>query len=181
MSEVIISLGANLGDREMYLMRAIKGVESLGQLIDISDIWESEPWGYTRQPSFQNAIALILTTLPPQRLLKELKRMEVELGRVDRFRWGPREIDLDIIDYNKVVLRTRALQLPHPRLHLRAFVLLPLSQVKPDWRHPVTGESLQQLLTRIPTRGIRLYMSDRWRRLLEDKLSRRRVPLLREY
>ena len=154
MSTVFIALGTNLGDRLANLRSAI---ESLAQDVLVtreSTIYETPPWGYTEQPAFLNMVVESATNLNPQDLLDYLKKREDELGRVESFRYGPRQIDLDILFYEDLILSEDALQIPHPRLHERAFVLVPLADLAPDLEHPILKKSVQILLNEVDTSEI---------------------------
>jgi 2-amino-4-hydroxy-6-hydroxymethyldihydropteridine diphosphokinase len=128
-----IGLGANLGDAAGTLVAARARLAQLGELAASSSIYRTPAWGVTDQPDFVNAVVALDTTLAPAELLAALKSIEQELGRVATFRWGPRAIDLDILTYDDVRLDTPALSLPHPRLHERAFVLVPLAEIAPAY------------------------------------------------
>ena len=150
-----IGLGSNVGDRLGALRRALsllkrKGVEILRK----SDVFETPPVGLTEQPRFLNACVLVKTSMDPQLLLAQLKEIEVAVGRQDRGPWGPREIDLDILYIDDLAIRDGELEIPHPRMHERAFVLLPLSQIAPNWRHPILGKTVEELLTEVSLSGI---------------------------
>lgn len=150
-----IGLGSNVGDRLGALRRALsllkrKGVEILRK----SDVFETPPVGLTEQPRFLNACVLVKTSMDPQLLLAQLKEIEVAVGRQDRGPWGPREIDLDILYIDDLAIRDGELEIPHPRMHERAFVLLPLSQIAPHWRHPILGKTVEELLKEVSLSGI---------------------------
>jgi 2-amino-4-hydroxy-6-hydroxymethyldihydropteridine diphosphokinase len=140
-----IALGANLGDRRASLRRA-------AELIDarrLSTIIETPPWGIVDQPDFLNAVAEVETELGPRPLLDRLLEVERELGRVrDGSRWGPRTIDLDLLVYGDETWDTPELQLPHPRLHERLFVLAPLAELAPGLVVPGRG-SVENLLSKL--------------------------------
>lgn len=147
MPRVAIGLGANVGDRLANLRRALLlASERLGKLVAKSDAYESPPWGVTDQPRFLNACAVLETELTPYDLMSELKEVEALLGRVKRDRWGPREIDLDLILYDDLRCNDDFLTIPHARMHERAFVLVPLAAIAADWVHPVLGVSISRLL-----------------------------------
>jgi dihydropteroate synthase len=133
-ASVVFSLGGNVGDKAGALRRALK---ALGggpgiELVAVSRLYRTPPWGKTDQDSFVNACALALTSLAPKALLDRVKQLEVELGRVPAERWGPRVNDIDIIAYDDAAIRSRGLTLPHPELFNRAFVLVPLAEIAPD-------------------------------------------------
>ena len=144
---VAIGLGANVGDRLANLRRALLlASERLGSLVAKSDAYESPPWGFLDQPRFLNACAVLKTELTPYDLMSELKEIESLLGRVKRERWGPREIDLDLILYDDLRCNDDFLTIPHARMHERAFVLVPLAAIAPDWGHPALGVPVSKLL-----------------------------------
>lgn len=124
-----IGLGSNLGDSAALLRAALDALAAEHELLRVSAFYRSEPWGEPDQPPFVNAVAVVATELAPEELLSGLKAIEERLGRVPSYRWGPRAIDLDILLYGDVRLDRPDLQIPHPRLHERAFVLVPLAEV----------------------------------------------------
>ena len=131
---VVLALGGNVGDKVASLRRALRAIagEPGIELTAVSRFYRTPPWGKTDQDWFVNACALGWTTLAPKALLGRLKTLEVELGRVPAERWGPRVIDIDLIAYDGVSLKTEQLTLPHPELFNRAFVLVPLAEIAPD-------------------------------------------------
>jgi 2-amino-4-hydroxy-6-hydroxymethyldihydropteridine diphosphokinase len=151
---IYIALGTNLGDRSANLQAAIKAMLPGIYVLAESHIYETPPWGYEDQPAFLNMVIKAETELEPEPLLKYLKQLEVELGREQNFRWGPRLIDLDILFYDDIVLDSPPLGIPHPRLHERAFVLVPLADIAPDYIHPVLDKSVRELLAQVDTEGI---------------------------
>jgi len=139
-----IGLGSNLGDREAFLKRALRRLRPRR----VSRIIETEPWGRRDQPRFLNAVAEIETSLEPEALLEHLQLLERELGRVRAGRWGPRTIDLDLLLYDDRRIRTRTLNVPHPRLARRRFVLEGLAELCPERRVPGLGKTVRELLER---------------------------------
>jgi len=135
--------GSNLGNREALLEQAKEHiVKCIGEIVAVSAIYETEPWGFNADTTFLNQALLIETTLSPIALLKQCLDTEEALGRVRACgaeRYSSRNIDIDILFYEDVVCETPELTLPHPRLHLRKFALEPLAEVAPEWRHPVLG------------------------------------------
>ena len=158
MTTVYLGLGTNLGDRETNLRR---GLEMLGERIAqmrTSSVYETEPWGYADQPRFLNMVCSGETSLSPEELLMFCKEVERRTGRTETFRYGPRTLDVDILDYGEQILTSAELTLPHPRMAGRAFVLVPLAELAPQWRHPTTGKTAAALLAAVEGKdGVRLW------------------------
>lgn len=152
---IYLALGTNLGERLENLRTAIQSMPPEIQVLEESHIYETPPWGYEDQPSFLNMVIKAETDLKPESLLTYLKQLEVELGREQNFRWGPRLIDLDILFYDDLVIDTPPLVIPHPRLHERGFVLVPLVDVAADYVHPVLGQFVWELLFEADVSGIK--------------------------
>jgi dihydropteroate synthase len=133
-ARVALALGSNIGDKVANLRRALRAIagEPGVELTAVSRFYRTPPWGKTDQDWFLNACALARTNLKPEALLERVKRLEVELGREPTERWGPRVIDIDLIAYGDIALKTERLTLPHPELFNRAFVLVPLAEIAPD-------------------------------------------------
>jgi len=142
---VYLALGSNLGNRAANLTTAIQRIRELGCVSAVSRIYESEPVGYREQGRFYNLVLRLETGYAPEELLVRVKRIETEMGRTSSFRNAPRTIDIDILAYDDVVLHTPELEIPHPRMSERSFVLLPLAEVAPDFVHPVTGKRMTEL------------------------------------
>lgn len=152
-NRVFLSLGSNLGDRAQQLREAVRAIQSLGQVLAVSSAYETEPVGELNQPAFLNAIVEIKTALEPLELLNAVKTIEDALGRAPRERWGPREIDIDIVLMGDTVLETDRLKLPHPEFRKRRFVLVPLAEIAPDLPDPVSGMTIAALLSQPGVEG----------------------------
>ncbi|RMG68660.1 MAG: 2-amino-4-hydroxy-6-hydroxymethyldihydropteridine diphosphokinase [Calditrichaeota bacterium] len=153
---VYLALGSNVEPRREYLITAVQALEKLGQVTAVAPIYESPPYGYQDQGDFYNSACLFLTTLPPLELLVQLKQIEKALGRVPRVRWGPREIDLDIIFYDRMVLHSPDLTIPHADYIHRPFVLRPLADLAPEFVPPDQQEPLCCLAQRFSHDALRL-------------------------
>jgi 2-amino-4-hydroxy-6-hydroxymethyldihydropteridine diphosphokinase len=158
--QIYLGLGSNLGDREANLDAARQVLPPAVSLERCSPIYQTSPWGYADQPDFLNQVVGGLTALPPQDLLATLKTIEKTLGRRPSFQYGPRRIDIDILLYGDWVLDTDGLQIPHPHLHERAFVLVPLCDLVPNLLHPVSHRRMADLLAEIDRTGVTLYQDD---------------------
>ena len=157
MPTIYLTLGTNLGDRLANLRAAIDAFPPSIVHRQSSHIYETPPWGYTDQPAFLNMAVKCETDLDAASLLKRLKQIEVQIGRQQSFRWGPRLIDMDILFYDDLVLESESLTIPHPRLHERAFVLVPLADIAPDLIHPVFQKTIAELLSTVERAGILLF------------------------
>ena len=151
-----IGLGSNMGVRENYLKVAINELMKIGKIGKKSAIYESEPAGYKNQNNFLNALCTLYFDKDIFSLLKQIKRIEKKLGREETIKWGPRVIDLDIIDCDGQKIKSDKLNIPHPEMQKRNFVLLPLSEIEPDYRHK-NGKMVKQLLEVCPEAFIRRY------------------------
>ena len=156
-TRVLIALGSNLGDRAGFLLAGLARLGALEGFAPgrLSPVYETEPVGPAGQGPYLNAVLEGGSALEPRALLEALLAIERALGRVRDRRWGPRTLDLDLLDYGSRVLREPGLELPHPRLHERAFVLVPLADLRPDWRHPILKRSARELLANLNTAGVR--------------------------
>lgn len=153
---VSLGMGSNLGSREEQIKRVIRELDSLPytDILRLSCLYETEPVGVKDQPWFLNACSILRTQIPPGELLTWLKGIESRMGRVEGRRWGPRVIDLDILLYDGLVINFPRLVIPHPEMHQRSFVLLPLAEVVPQWRHPLLGKRISQLAEGLPRREV---------------------------
>jgi 2-amino-4-hydroxy-6-hydroxymethyldihydropteridine diphosphokinase len=154
MSQIYLSLGANLGDRATSLRQALAGLERDVTVTAVSPLYETEPWGVINQPPFLNLCVGGQTSLPPGELLHFCQTVEQEVGRTPTYRWGPRLIDIDLLFYNDMVISSEPLIIPHPGLATRAFVLAPLADIAPDFVHPESGLTVAQMLANVSTTAV---------------------------
>jgi dihydropteroate synthase len=148
-ARIVLALGGNVGDKALSLRRALRAIagEPGIELTTVSRLYRTAPWGKADQDWFVNACALGLTRLKPEALLERMKALEVDLGRAPAERWGPRVIDIDLIAYDDIALKTEQLTLPHPELFNRAFVLVPLAEIAPDL--VITGVKMSDAAARL--------------------------------
>ncbi|MEY3870175.1 MAG: hypothetical protein RLZZ338_4066 [Cyanobacteriota bacterium] len=153
-----IALGSNIGESQAILEGALKTLEQTpGITIKAKSSWyKTAPVGGPSQPDYLNGAAILQVQLSPQQLLKTLLEIEQEFGRVRQERWGPRTLDLDVLLFDDLILETPDLQIPHPRMTERAFVLVPLAEIAPDWIEPVTGEPISQLAQKLDSSEVSL-------------------------
>ncbi|GAB4497902.1 MAG: 2-amino-4-hydroxy-6-hydroxymethyldihydropteridine diphosphokinase [Anaerolineales bacterium] len=154
---VYLALGSNLGNRLANLKSAISNLPPQMDVKKKSPVYETPPWGYVDQPAFLNQVVMAETYMEPENLLSHLKRLETVLGREPTFENGPRVIDIDILFYDDLVLDSPPLVIPHPRLHTRGFVLVPLNDIAPDLVHPVLGKPISELLLDVDRLNINEY------------------------
>jgi 2-amino-4-hydroxy-6-hydroxymethyldihydropteridine diphosphokinase len=153
LTEAFIGLGSNVGDRLGYLRRAVSALRALGE-VRVSSVYETDPVGPPQDP-FLNAVASLETVLAPHDLLVALKKIEADLGRIPRERWGPREIDLDLLLYGDETIDAPDLTVPHPEMTKRGFVLVPLVELAPD-AHLPDGQILVGFLNAVDVSGVRM-------------------------
>jgi 2-amino-4-hydroxy-6-hydroxymethyldihydropteridine diphosphokinase len=157
---IYLSLGSNIGDREANLRKAVEQLASQDmRVLHTSRIYETEPVDYVDQAWFLNQVVEAETALFPMQLLTRVGRVERELGRKRTVRKGPRTIDIDILFYGAAVVETTRLEIPHPRIAERRFVLVPLAELAPELRHPVTHRTIRQMLESAPPAVVRLMRS----------------------
>ncbi len=145
-----MGLGTNLGNKEENLKHAIEEIKKVAEVLLCSPVYETEPIGLANQPLFYNQVLEIRTPLNPEALLVALKDIEKKLGRVPTIRNGPRTIDCDILYYEKRIVETETLVIPHPRAAERAFVLVPLANIAPEFLDPVQKKKIRELVKELP-------------------------------
>ena len=151
--DVAFGLGSNLKGRLQNLREAVEKLAYFGFIIESkSNVFETEPWGVADQPSFLNACvrARIVKTLSPANILRTIKKIELGMGRQKSLRYGPRVIDIDLLFMDSIVYESAFLSVPHKEIFNRAFVLYPLSEIFPNWTHPVTGENISNAAVKYP-------------------------------
>lgn len=139
-------IGGNLGDRVAHVSHALALLEEICADLTASALFETPPWGDLDQPSFLNLVARGSTRLEPEDLLARVKEIEFAVGRRPTRRWGPRVVDVDILAYGNVVASTPSLEIPHPRMAERAFVMVPMIDLDPTWVHPATRLTATELV-----------------------------------
>ena len=164
-----IALGSNLGDSQQILLAAIEVIDSVANMAvgARSHFYKTAAVG-PPQPDYINACITIETDLSPCQLLGELLAIEKQFGRVRKERWGPRSLDLDLLLYDSHITDTPGLTIPHPRLHERPFVLIPLTDIAPRWRHPIFHITIEECLAKLSGRGVACGVE----RLVSEKLGR---------
>jgi 2-amino-4-hydroxy-6-hydroxymethyldihydropteridine diphosphokinase len=151
-----LGLGSNVGDREEHLRAAIERLRAVMSVLRISPVYETDPVEFTEQRRFLNLVVEAETELFPMQLLTRTARVERELGRVRAIANGPRTIDIDILLYGKAIVRSGRLEIPHPRMAERRFVLAPLADLAPELRHPVSRRTVREMLNAAPEQMVRL-------------------------
>ncbi|PRX28901.1 2-amino-4-hydroxy-6-hydroxymethyldihydropteridine diphosphokinase [Orenia metallireducens] len=157
MNIVYLGLGTNLGDREENLKQAIDLIKDFSKtdLLEVSKVYETEPWGYNKQDSFLNLCLKLKTELSPQELLENCQSVEAKLKRKRLVKWGPRTIDVDILLYGDLDMQTDDLIIPHPRIAERAFVLIPLADL--DESLVIDGKYIVDLIVGLGENGVEKY------------------------
>ncbi len=161
---IYLGLGANLGDRRGNLAAALRGIEPAVRVDAVSSLYETVPVGPQDQPAYYNAACSGVTDLTPRALLEHVKRVERELGRSEGMRWGPREIDIDILLFGDEVVEEEELTVPHRELANRAFVLAPLAEIAAELPHPTLGQSIAELAAAVDQAGVRMEAGPGWQR-----------------
>lgn len=171
LNSAYVAMGANLGNPAQQMQQAAQLLAELGEVVVKSSLYRTPPMGPAGQPDYLNAVLVLKPPSvfeDPRQLLRQLLDIELHLGRVRRERWGPRTIDLDLIDYGGRTVTAAegtsagegkdlpSIRLPHPEIHQRSFVLVPLNEVNPNWQHPVLGKTVGQLLAHVDQGGIEM-------------------------
>ena len=149
-----IALGSNMGDKDAQLLFGVDELKKVKQIQvqKVSSFIRTEPYGYTDQDVFLNGACMIRTTLTPEELLDVCQHIEAEAKRVRKIHWGPRTLDLDVLFYDQEIIATERLNVPHPDMANRDFVLKPMAELAPWWGHPVTHKTMQQMLNELEER-----------------------------
>ena len=150
LSEAYIGLGSNLGDPARNLRSALQMMEGFAVVVQPSPLYKTAPQGFRSQPPFYNAVCRVMTRLTPFEMMERLLYIEAAIGRRRVFRNAPRMLDMDILLFDRRVLESPPLVLPHPRMAEREFVLRPLADIAPNLKHPVTGISVSEMLRNLP-------------------------------
>lgn len=149
--QVFLLTGSNIGDSRSFLQQAKTAIASaVGNIINESGIYKTEPWGNKDQQDFLNQVLEVSTDLEPEVLLQTILNIEHKMGRYRMGKWGPRVIDIDLLFYGDLVMQTQRLTIPHPLLHERKFTLMPISEIAPDFIHPVLHRTMNELLDNCP-------------------------------
>lgn len=146
-SFIAFSIGANLGDRLSSIQKAISLLSESITDMQCSSVYETEPVGYNNQPVFLNCAICGYTDKSPEHIIETCKSIEYTIGRQSRPKWHEREIDIDIVLFEDCILNSEDIAIPHPRMHLRSFVLQPLTEISPDRIHPIFNKTIKQLLS----------------------------------
>jgi len=160
-SQSALALGSNIGESQAILEAAIEILaQTPGIFLEAKSNWYRTKAVGPPQPDYLNGCAILQVEISPQKLLETLLGIEQTFGRVRQERWGPRTLDLDLLLYDDLILQTPNLQIPHPRMRERAFVLVPLAEIAPDWVDPVTGCVIKELLKQVDCSDVHLLMGN---------------------
>ncbi|WP_293444441.1 2-amino-4-hydroxy-6-hydroxymethyldihydropteridine diphosphokinase [Persephonella sp.] len=154
MEKVFLGIGSNVGEKIPYIKKAVTLLSKILTDMEKAPLYISKAVGFEDQPDFINTVISGYTDIEPYELFKKVKDIEKKVGRIKRFRWGPREIDIDILFYGNLLIEKDDLIIPHPRIHERDFVLKPLSDLDPDFVHPVFKKTVKELLLNLKEKSI---------------------------
>ncbi len=148
LQKVVLGLGSNAGNRFLNIKKAAGLLHFLKQIdiLAVSAVYETEPWGFKNQNNFLNCVIVILCHCSPEKLFEDLKKIEKQTGRIKREKWKEREIDIDILFFGNEVYKSGTLKIPHPQLHYRNFVLKPMAELMPGFVHPEFKETISELI-----------------------------------
>jgi 2-amino-4-hydroxy-6-hydroxymethyldihydropteridine diphosphokinase len=147
MTKTYLLLGSNMGNRETFLSKALTEIDAtIGKISKKSKIYQTEPWGEKEQEDFLNIAVEVETKLKPKKILEKIHEIEKLLDREETYKWGPREIDIDILFYGDEMISEVDLTIPHPFIHERKFTLIPLAEIAPELYHPIMGANIMDLL-----------------------------------
>jgi 2-amino-4-hydroxy-6-hydroxymethyldihydropteridine diphosphokinase len=167
MTEIFISLGSNLDDRQGNIRNALNLMTAFIKLENLSSLYESEPLGYGQQGWFINSVISGKFSKDPLELLRLCKDVETRMGRIPKYDKGPRIIDIDIITFEKLVINTPELAIPHPAMTERKFVLLPLKEITPDFIHPALEKHIDNLILECPDKSVVRKIGHLWRKEID--------------
>ena len=143
---IILHLGSNMGDRKQNLWIGFRGIDqNIGKIVSASKIYNTEPWGKEDQEDYLNAAVQLTSDLPPEEVLKQSREIEMEAGSTEKEKWGKRILDIDLLFYDDRVIQEENLKVPHPFVHKRNFVLVPLMDIIPFYRHPQLNRTIEEL------------------------------------
>ena len=146
MIDVYLLLGSNLGNRNLFIEKAISQIESdIAPVVKASSVYETQSWGKTDAPNYLNQVIFIKTDIPARSILEKILNIEIDLGRKREEKWGSRTIDIDILFYGEAMISENGLQVPHPEMHKRRFTLEPLAEIVPDFIHPGSKKTILHL------------------------------------
>ncbi len=154
MEKVFLGIGSNVGEKIPYIKKAVTLLSKILTDMEKAPLYISKAVGFEDQPDFINTVISGYTDIEPYELFKKVKDIEKKVGRIKRFRWGPREIDIDILFYGNLLIEKDDLIIPHPRIHERDFVLKPLSDLDPNFVHPVFKKTVKELLLNLKEKSI---------------------------
>ncbi|HRO09077.1 MAG TPA: 2-amino-4-hydroxy-6-hydroxymethyldihydropteridine diphosphokinase [Saprospiraceae bacterium] len=141
-----LHLGSNVGDRKKMLFQAIQHIQvQIGKVVIQSSVYETEPWGLTDQANFYNMAVKVHSTKNPEQVCLEAKAIEKEMQRIKELKWGPRNIDIDLLYCDDIILQTETLTIPHPQIYNRNFVLIPMMEIAGEWMDPVKNMTITEL------------------------------------